>query len=104
MTASERPCWMSQPSNSSAYLHNPHNHEFRKPLEEELSTLLEGEKPVHPFHWEIEFPEVFDRQNPGFDAFVGNPPFLGGLKASTTLGKTYIKWLDRRHTSNSWQI
>ena len=33
--------------------------------------------PVVPFHWEIEFPEVFDRENPGFDAFVGNPPFVG---------------------------
>ena len=41
------------------------------------ATLLDGEKPVHPFHWEIEFPEVFDRENPGFDAIVGNPPFAG---------------------------
>ena len=32
--------------------------------------------PLAPFHWEVEFPEVFDRENPGFDAFVGNPPFL----------------------------
>ena len=30
-----------------------------------------------PFHWEIEFPEVFARDNPGFDAIVGNPPFAG---------------------------
>lgn len=30
-----------------------------------------------PFHWPLEFPEVFLRENPGFDAFVGNPPFLG---------------------------
>ena len=34
-------------------------------------------QPVTPFHWEIEFPEVFDRENPGFDAIVGNPPFAG---------------------------
>ena len=33
--------------------------------------------PLPPFHWEIEFPEVFARENPGFDAFVGNPPFHG---------------------------
>jgi hypothetical protein len=30
-----------------------------------------------PFHWPVEFPEVFSRDNPGFDAIVGNPPFLG---------------------------
>ncbi len=28
------------------------------------------------FHWEIEFPEVFlDRERPGFDAVLGNPPW-----------------------------
>jgi hypothetical protein len=30
-----------------------------------------------PFHWPLEFPEVFLRPTSGFDAFVGNPPFLG---------------------------
>ena len=33
-------------------------------------------RPLVPFHWEVEFPEVFDRAA-GFDAFVGNPPFAG---------------------------
>ena len=34
------------------------------------------------FHWEIEFPEVFrdkfgrEKNNPGFDAVVGNPPYV----------------------------
>ncbi len=46
-----------------------------------------------PFHWEIEFPEVFTRDNPGFDAIVGNPPFLGGSKISTTNGVSYLDWL-----------
>ena len=30
-----------------------------------------------PFHWPLEFPEVFVRNSGGFHAFVGNPPFLG---------------------------
>jgi hypothetical protein len=46
---------------------------------------------VTPFHWEIEFPEVFDRENPGFDCFAGNPPFLGGV--STMFGDHYRDWL-----------
>ncbi len=33
----------------------------------------------HFFHWELEFPEVFydkaKKDNPGFDAVVGNPPY-----------------------------
>ncbi|MBU2602670.1 MAG: hypothetical protein KKA32_10985 [Actinobacteria bacterium] len=27
------------------------------------------------FHWELEFPDVFDRPGAGFDAVVGNPPW-----------------------------
>ena len=42
-------------------------------------------QPLVPFHWEIEFPEVFERENPGFDAVVGNPPFLGGTQALSEL-------------------
>ncbi len=43
------------------------------------------------FHWPVEFPEVFERG--GFDAFVGNPPFLGGKKISGELGNDYRKFL-----------
>jgi hypothetical protein len=53
------------------------------------ASLRAGEHPVRPFHWQVEFPEVFDRDNPGFDAMVGNPPFLGGRKLSTAFGDPY---------------
>lgn len=43
------------------------------------------------FHWVIEFPEVFGRG--GFDAFVGNPPFLGGVRISTRIGPEYLSAL-----------
>jgi hypothetical protein len=42
-----------------------------------ISHRLREEIQVKPFNWEIEFPEVFDRQNGGFDSIVGNPPFGG---------------------------
>jgi N-6 DNA Methylase len=61
-----------------------------------LSRLEEwrnAEVPLAPFHWEIEFPEVFQRTNSGFDAVVGNPPFVGGKKISTVLGEVYRDWL-----------
>ncbi|WP_321820277.1 MULTISPECIES: Eco57I restriction-modification methylase domain-containing protein [unclassified Burkholderia] len=42
------------------------------------------------FHWFIEFPEVFmHTDNPGFDAVIGNPPFLGGKKITGILGTDY---------------
>lgn len=57
------------------------------------ATLKQGTHPLAPFHWEIEFPEVFLRDNAGFDAIVGNPPFLGGTRISTGLGGEYRDWL-----------
>lgn len=32
---------------------------------------------LRPFHWDLEYPEVFEDRE-GFDAIVGNPPFIGG--------------------------
>ena len=50
-----------------------------------------------PFHWTVAFPEVFARTNPGFDAFVGNPPFVGGRKLTGGDGSLYRSWLMTRH-------
>lgn len=51
---------------------------------ETLSVDLPAGKPVRrPFHWPLEFPEVFDRENCGFDAAVGNPPFLNAIERET---------------------
>jgi len=58
-----------------------------------LEGWRHAERPLVPFHWEIEFPEVFDRERPGFDATIGNPPFLGGKRVSTALGSSYRDYL-----------
>lgn len=62
-----------------------------------IVQLQQGPKPVIPFHWAVEFPEVFSREEPGFDAFIGNPPFAGKntLTASTRDG--YPTWLKAIH-------
>ena len=57
--------------------------------------------PVVAFHWELEFPEVFDRENPGFDVIVGNPPFLGGKRITTVLGGAYRDWLATLHRESN---
>ncbi len=44
-------------------------------MEEPLQRLRGGEKDIKPLHWQLEFPDVFDRDQPGFDVFVGNSPF-----------------------------
>lgn len=48
---------------------------------------------TRPFHWVLEFPEIFDRENPGFDALVGNPPFLGTHRMREALGNFYREYL-----------
>jgi len=57
------------------------------------SDLPTGKSVRHPFHWPLNFPEVFFRQNAGFDALIGNPPFMGGRKISSSLGVTYLNYL-----------
>jgi hypothetical protein len=52
-------------------------------IEEALAGLHRGSRGIRPFHWELEFPEVFifDERGErvgGFDVIVGNPPFMGG--------------------------
>ena len=56
-----------------------------------------GGPPLAPFHWEIEFPEVFDRENPGFDAFIGNPPFAGKNTVNAANPSGYLDWLKHAH-------
>jgi len=69
-------------------------------IAELVADLRDGEKPVPPMHWEIEFPEVFGRANPGFDAMVGNPPFLGGNKIWPVLGGKYRDHLKNSHSNS----
>jgi hypothetical protein len=44
-----------------------------------------------PLHWILAVPDVMERG--GFDAVIGNPPFLGGKKISVALGSNVREWL-----------
>ena len=49
-----------------------------------------------PIHWPIELADVFAEQSGrrgGFDAVIGNPPFLGGQKITGAMGKKVRDWL-----------
>jgi len=70
---------------------------LRRRAAEHLATdLLPGKLPSQPFHWPLAFPEAFVEQG-GFDAIVGNPPFLGGKRISTVMGTTYNTYLSGLH-------
>lgn len=53
------------------------------------SGLPAGKSESHPFHWPLEFPEVFEREHSGFDAVLGNPPFIGNKFWKERLGKSF---------------
>lgn len=96
--------------------------------EKDRRVLPDLEK-LRPFHWELEFPEVFlpspqpspsgkgSKVTPrpegegtgarvGFDAIVGNPPFMGGQKITGALSTAYrdflVKWIanDKRGSAD----
>lgn len=67
--------------------------EARATAEEWLAAELpEGGMERRPVHWPLVFPEVFSVGG-GFDAVVGNPPFLGGQKLTGAMGETYREYM-----------
>lgn len=100
-----------------------------------MGKALPDFEKLRPFHWELEFPEVFlpspqpsptgrgskeskgNKVTPrpegegtgvrvGFDAIVGNPPFMGGQKITGALSTAYrdflVKWIanDKRGSAD----
>ncbi|RMH17508.1 MAG: hypothetical protein D6696_15590 [Acidobacteria bacterium] len=77
------------------------------------AELRELERRLHqrlrPFHWVLEFPEIFHpgRADPlsprqpaapaGLDAVVGNPPFAGKNAINAFGGRGYLDWLKILH-------
>ncbi|NKI41629.1 hypothetical protein HFV08_10330 [Streptomyces sp. LD120] len=73
---------------------DPVVHEARTRALEWLSKDLPTDGFVRlPVHWPLVFPEVFEAEQGGFDAIIGNPPFLGGQKLTGTLGQAYREYL-----------
>ena len=64
-------------------------------LADQLSSL---DHPVSPFHWGLEFPEVAVLG--GFDAFVGNPPFMGKNTLASSVHVSYPHWLKELHSGS----
>jgi hypothetical protein len=63
----------------------------------EVHERRHADPPLAPFHWQLEFPEVFERERSGFDAFVGNPPFAGKNTVGAWNVPLYLDWLKQVH-------
>lgn len=104
--------WVSQ------YFGNAQALEFITLYSDDLLPAIRGERSLSPiyraaikraktlwaekrfFHWDLEFPEVFIdlekrdwAENPGFDAVIGNPPWLGVRTGEIDVELVgYLKW------------
>jgi len=72
-------------------------HDEAESHRDHIEALRRGDPPLVPFHWEVEFPEVFDRDPSGFDAVVGNPPFAGKNSVAKANLPAYPDWLKTLH-------
>ena len=75
---------------------------LRATLAQAVSELSTGTHPIRPFHWQIEFPEVFTvdvkaNTTGGFDAIVGNPPFAGKNTLAAGHAACYPDWIKAIH-------
>ncbi len=88
----------------------------REEIAGHASQALQLAHEKHFFHWELEFPEVWydegkRRANPGFDAVIGNPPYVrqeqlkdkGYFKASyevyDSVADLYVYFYEMSHRS-----
>jgi len=83
------------------YLEATLKHNTTAELEDELAEPLErlrkGEKGIQPLHWPLAFPDVFGREQPGFNVFVGNPPFAGKNTIAEGSPDGILDWFKQLH-------
>lgn len=79
--------------NAGDYVRGAADRAVEKRLKEGIAEWLKGKRgqAIRPFHWPLEFPEVM--RDDGFDAVVGNPPFIGGQRLTGAIGNDMREFL-----------
>jgi len=67
------------------------------------TRLAAGDRGIRPFHWDLEFPEVFSDEIGGFDVFVGNPPFAGNNTLIQGYPEGILDWFKQLHAESGGQ-
>ncbi|MEU2662077.1 DNA methyltransferase [Micromonospora sp. NPDC007220] len=77
-------------------LDGPYDAELEQRIEITVAGWLRGSRPepIRPLHWPLEFPEVVNRA--GFDAVIGNPPFIRGTRIGEAVGPDVREYLVER--------
>jgi hypothetical protein len=78
------------PIDQLAHVPTPTSYYQRKPATSlTRQIVVELAADLGFFHWEVEFPEVFQRSAPGFDAILANPPWETTKLCSREFFSTY---------------
>jgi hypothetical protein len=77
------------------------DNELQDSIQEIRRHLAAGDKGIKPFHWQLEFPEVFCPEQGGFNAIIGNPPFAGSVTLAKSSHAAYTDWLRSRHAGSA---
>jgi len=61
---------------------------------------------INAFDWEDEFPEIFKGKNPGFDAVIGNPPYVLLQRLGTPEVFAYLSanFVSARYKIDTYQV
>jgi len=54
---------------------------------------------INPFDYERAFPAVFKGRDKGFDAVIGNPPYLNAVEEKTRFGELAKQWIKSKFDS-----
>ncbi len=70
--------------------------EFWSLLNKKMTPIV---REIKPLHWDLEFPDVFfekngiKKDNPGFDAIIGNPPYISTQSSSQFSYRNDLKFI-----------
>jgi len=64
---------------------------------EQRTNLDDLYRKINPFDWKAEFPQIFSGKNPGFDAVIGNPPYV--IVSSEFYSAEAISYLNRYYVA-----
>lgn len=71
--------------------------------EHQMSLIRDEYYELNPFSWQNEFPDVFTGVSPGFDAVIGNPPYLSySGRQAVELDPSVRDYLMRRYEASGW--
>jgi hypothetical protein len=73
---------------------------LQESIQEIRDRLASGDRGIRPFHWDLEFPEVFTSNGEGFNVVVANPPYIGGSLIKGAAGERYLQFLLERYSGS----